>query len=239
MPKAIILVGGFGTRLSSLNLGVPKPMVDINGRTLTEHIFGIIKKSGINDVILSIHHKAEMMRKYYGDGKKFDLDISYAYEDNPLGTGGPLVVLSLENMQLKEDFFMLNGDVLFDEIDLNKVMEFHKKNNALATIVLTPVEEVSSYGIAKMNGDVIEEFIEKPKQEATPSNLANSGYYVLSPEVFEIAMAAYKEKGKVMMEHEIFPKIASMGRLYGFVHNHYWLDTGTPERLQLAREKFK
>ena len=239
MHKAIILAGGFGTRLSALNLDVPKPMVDINGRTLTEHVFGILKKSGIRDIILSIHYEAGKMREYYGDGKKFDVDISYAYEDKPLGTAGPLIVLSEDNMQIKEDFFMVNGDVLFDEIDLNKVMEFHKEKKAIATIVLTPVEEVSSFGVAKMNRDLIEEFIEKPKQEEAPSNLINSGYYVLSPEVFGIAMSAYREKGRVMMEHDVFPKIASVARLYGFVHNHYWQDTGTPERLRIAREKFK
>jgi len=239
MPKAIVLAGGFGTRLKSAETGIPKPLVDINGRTLTEHVFDILRKSGIKDIILSIHYEAEKIRDYFGDGKKFGLNISYAYEETPLGTAGPLVVLSEDNMQLKEDFFMLNGDVLFDEIDLNSVMDFHRKHNALATIILAPVEDVSSFGVAKMNGELVEEFIEKPAQEDAPSNLVNTGYYIISPEVFDIAMAVYREKGKVMMEHNVFPRIASMSRLYGFVHNNYWQDTGTPERLRIAREKFK
>ncbi len=134
---------------------------------------------------------------------------------------------------------MMNGDNLFADIDLKKVVAFHKNNNTLATIILTKVDDVTSYGIAKLNDNKIVKFIEKPKENEAPSNLANSGYYVLNPEIFEIAFNLHKKLGKVMMEHHIFPKIASMGRLYGYPHYGYWQDTGTPERLELAKEKFK
>jgi mannose-1-phosphate guanylyltransferase len=236
-PKAIILAGGFGTRLWPLKLPVPKPLVDINGKTLTERVFDILKDSGVSDAILSIHYEAEKMKAYFGSGKKFGMRLSYAYEEQPLGTAGPLIVLNKEGKAIRSHFFMINCDDLFERIDLRAVMEFHRASNAIATIVLTTVEDVSSFGVAQMEGCRITRFIEKPKKEEAPSNLVNSGYYVLSPEIFEIAEAI--KKPKVMMETDIFPKVASMRRLYGFVSKGFWIDTGTPERLALAREKFK
>jgi len=237
--KAIILAGGFGTRLWPLKLPVPKPLVDINGKTLTEHVLSILKKSGVNEIILSTHYQADKIMGYFGDGTKHGFKIDYAHEETPLGTAGPLIVMHKEGRKLQEHFFMMNGDNLFEDINLKEVADFHIRNNALATIILTKVEDVSSYGVAELWGNKILRFIEKPSKEEAPSNLVNSGYYVLSPEVFDIAFELHKKFNKVMMENHVFPKIAEMGRLYGYVHGGYWQDTGTPERLELARKKFK
>ncbi|MCK5283478.1 MAG: nucleotidyltransferase family protein [Nanoarchaeota archaeon] len=230
--KAIILAGGEGTRLRPLTYKIPKALIPIRGKTLTEHVIDILKKYGANEIILSIAYKREAMKDYFKDGKEFNIGISYVEEPEPLGTAGPLIILNKQNKQLKETFFMVNGDNLFN-VNLKEMLEFHKKNKATATIGLSRIEDPRSYGVAVLDGDKIAEFIEKPKDP--PTNYINSGYYILEPEVFELI----KDKEKAMIEKDIFPILAKQGKLYGFKCDNMWFDTGTPERLAKVRKLWK
>lgn len=230
--KAIILAGGEGTRLRPLTYKIPKALIPIGEKTLTEHVFDILKRYDIKDIILSVSYKKEMIKDYFGDGKNSGLNISYIEEPEPLGTAGPLIILNRQNKQLKETFFMINGDNLFD-LNLKEMLEFHKKNNGAATIALSRVGDPRSYGVAVLEGDRIVEFIEKPKNP--PSNYINSGYYILEPLVFEII----KDKERAMIEKDIFPVLAKQGRLFGFKSDNLWFDTGTYERYEQVKKEWK
>ena len=179
--KAIILAGGLGTRLRPLTYKTPKALLPFQGRTLTEQVLDVLKKSNITDIYLSIGYMADKIKDYFGDGSKFGVKITYVEEKEPLGTAGPLNLLK----KLESSFVMLNGDNLFNA-DFNKMLEFHKKNKAVGTIALTQVDDPSHYGAARMEGDRIIEFVEKPKKGEEPSNLISTGYYILEPEVFDI-----------------------------------------------------
>ena len=159
--KAIILAGGKGTRLRPLTYEVPKALLPIHGKTLTEHIFDLLKRHGITEIFMSIGHLSEKIKNYFKDGKKFGVDINYLEEKEPLGTAGPL---RLAKEDLTESFFVSNGDELKD-INLDEMYEQHKQNNALVTIALTEVGDPSQYGVVRLKGKKILEFVEKPKKK--------------------------------------------------------------------------
>jgi len=231
--KALILAGGKGTRLRPLTYKIPKGLVEVQGKTLTEWLFELLKKYGIRDVILSVGYLADKMRDYFTDGSKFGMNIEYVEEnpDKPLGTAGPL---KLAEDMLKDTFIVSNGDEL-KCINISRMFRLHKRKNALATIALTTVNDPSQYGVARLDGSRIIEFVEKPKKEEAPSNLINSGFYIIEPEVIEMI-----PKGKFcMLEKDVFPQLAREGKLRGFPFSGQWFDTGNFERLERARKLWK
>ena len=231
MPsKAVLLAGGLGTRLRPLTNDIPKALIDIHGKTITEHIFDLLKKYGIRDVILSVGYLKDKIKDYFGDGSKFGLNIQYIEEDTPLGTAGPL---RLAKSQLKESFIVSNGDEL-NKINIARMFRLHKRKNALVTIALTTVDDPSLYGVARLEGSRIIEFVEKPKKEESPSNLINAGFYIIEPEVIDMI-----GEGRVMFEKDIFPKLAAEGRVRGFPFAGQWYDTGNLARLEKARKQWK
>jgi len=231
--KALILAGGKGTRLRPLTLKTPKGLIDVQGKTLTEWLFELFRKYGIRDVILSVGYLADQIRDYFTDGTKFGMNIEYVEEnpDKPLGTAGPL---RLAKDMLKDSFIVSNGDEL-KCINIPRMFRLHKRKKALVTIALTSVDDPSQYGVARLDGSRIIEFVEKPKKEEAPSNFINSGFYIIEPEVIDMIPS-----GKhCMLEKEIFPKLASEGRLRGFPFSGQWYDTGDYSRLERARKSWK
>ena len=227
--KAVILVGGKGTRLMPLTSNKPKCMMDVQGRTITEHMFDLLKKYGIREMLLSVGHMREKVKEYYGDGSKFGVNISYIEEDKPLGTAGPL---KLAKPHLKDSFIVTNGDEL-KTINIPRMFRLHKRKNALATIALTTVTDPSQYGVARMSGTRILEFVEKPKAENAPSNLINAGFYIMEPEVINMV-----PEGFSMLEKDVFPKLAREGKLRGFLTGSQWFDIGNLERYEIAKKKW-
>jgi len=228
--KALILAGGKGTRLRPLTLKTPKALVDIQDQTMTEHLFDLFKKYGIRNMILSVNYLKEKIMNYFEDGSKFGVNIEYVEENEPLGTAGALRLLK---GKLNGSFIVSNGDELKD-INIPRMYRLHKRKNALVTIALTTVEDPSQYGVARLDGSRIVEFVEKPKKEDAPSNLINSGFYIIEPEVIDMVGPGFQ-----MFETDIFPKIAEMGRLRGFPFSGQWFDTGNMERLEKARKLWK
>ncbi len=196
IKKAIILAGGKGTRLHPLTYNIPKPLIPMQGKTLTELVLDILKKYEIKDVVLSVGYLAEKMQEYFKDGKEFGVNINYCIEKEPKGTAGPLILLP----KFEGTFLMMNGDNLFN-IDFEKFYEVHKNNKAIATIALSKVEDTSSFGVVELDGQKIINFVQKPKQEDAPSNFISGGYYILEPEVFDLV----KNKEFAMLEKDIFP----------------------------------
>jgi len=221
--KALILAGGFGTRLRPLSCTRPKLLFPIANRSMLDWTLERLSKSGIKDVVLAVNYMAEALQRYFGRSR-YGVKITYSRERMPLGTGGP-IKMAEKILRGKETFFVLNGDVLC-EIDYRDQLKAHKKNKALATIALRAVKDTSRFGVVDIDDkNRIHRFVEKPKPEEAPSNLINAGVYVLEPTVL-----GYIPTGrKVSTEREIFPKLASEGKLYGYRYDGWWIDIGKPE----------
>lgn len=236
VPKqALILAGGKGERLKPITREIPKPLIPLQGKPIIEYSLDLLKKFGIKDVILSIGFKGEKIKEYFGDGKRFGVNITYVEEDEPLGTAGPL---KLAKKFLKGPFITCNADELKD-IDLMDMFIFHKENNALGTIALTSVEDTSKFGVANLTGNRILDFVEKPPKEEAPSNFINSGLYILEPEVID-----YVPEGFAMLEKDVFPKLAKEGKLFGYPFSGYWKPIGNMQQYEeaisdLEKGKFK
>jgi len=226
--KAVLLVGGRGTRLRPLTDKTPKGLLKVHEKSIIEHLFELLKKYGIRDVILSTGYLKENIKNYFEDGGNFGMTILYIEENEPLGTAGPL---KLAKKYLKDSFIVSNGDELKD-INIPRMFRLHKRKNALATIALTTVDEPSHYGVARLDGSRIIEFVEKPSNP--PSNLINAGFYILEPEVIDMI-----PNGFSMLEKDVFPQLAKLGRLRGFPFAGQWFDIGNIERYGLAEKKWK
>ena len=230
LKTAFILSGGKGTRLRPITYEIPKALVPVHGKPLIEHLFDLLKKYGVNDVVLSVGHMKDKVISKKDEWSRLGLDISFVEEQKALGTGGPL---RLAKDKLTKTFIVSNGDEL-KNINIMEMYEAHKKNRALVTIALTTVNDPSQYGVARLEGNRIVEFVEKPKKDKAPSNLINAGFYILEPEVTEMI-----PEGKCSLEKQIFPKLAKMGRLFGFPFSGQWFDTGNLDRYERALKEWK
>ena len=221
LRKALIMAGGFGTRMKELTQNTPKPMLLLKGKPILEYSIELCKRYGITDIAISIYHFGDKIKQHFGDGSRFGVNIVYVEEKEPLGTGG---ALRLFEEWLNEPFMMCNADELKD-INLDEMYKHHMISNATATIALTNVEDPSQYGVVDLEGNKIKRFVEKPKKEEAPSNFINAGLYIIDPEAIKFIPDGY-----TMVEKDLFPKLASMGRLNGFKFVGQWFDTGTIER---------
>ena len=228
--KAIVLVGGEATRLRPLTDTIPKALIELQGKTILEHVLDLFKRYAITDVTLSVGYLREQIISYFGDGKKYGLHISYIEETEPLGTAGPLNLLP---QRIGETFIVCNGDEL-KQIDITAMRRHHRQSGATATLALTTVEDPSIYGVARLDGTKILEFVEKPRREAAPSNCINAGFYIFEPSVFNLI-----PPGKAMFEYDVFPTLAAAGTLHGYVFSGQWFDTGNFERLEHARRAWR
>lgn len=224
--KAIILVGGEGTRLRPLTYTTPKAMVPIINVPFIQHVTTHLKSHNINELILSMGYKPDKIKKYFDENPASEVNIIYNIEDIPLGTAGA-VKFAQRHIQDSECFFVMNGDI-FTDIDLSAMLDFHKKKKASVTIALEPVEDPSQFGVVELDSHKrIKRFIEKPKKEEAPSNLINAGFYILEPEIMEYI----PENKFFMFERDVFPRlIAEKKPVFGYVTDAYWIDVGTPDK---------
>jgi mannose-1-phosphate guanylyltransferase len=216
--EAVILAGGFGTRLRPLTYTRAKPLLPILNKPMIMHLLDTLPKE-IDTVILAVNYKKDQIERYFKEndcGKKIIVND----EPKPLGTGG---ATKFAQEHLTGRFFVLNADVICS-LNLSDMIKFHEKNNSMATISLWPVENVSEFGVAdvKDNGNIVG-FVEKPKPEDAPSEFINAGAYCLEPEVLD-----YIESERlVSMEKEIFPQIIKdTGRFFGYKFEGFWMDIG-------------
>ena len=227
--KAIILAGGYGTRLRPLTDVTPKPLLPIKGRPTLEHAVLNFRRHGIRDVILSVSYKAEQVKQYFGDGDRFGMNIGYSVEAEPLGTGGAVKQAAAN---IREPFFLLWGDNLMD-INVNELQEVHERTFAGITMSLTRREDVENFGVAKLYGERIEYFVEKPKREDAPSDLINAGGFVIDPLALEILPS-----GKSSIERDCFEKLCGKGVVYAYIHTGQWFPTDTLEKYKHADKNF-
>jgi len=224
--KAVILCGGKGTRLGSIAAEIPKPMVRVGNKPVLEHQVELLKRYGINEILMLTGHMAEVIENYFGDGKNFGVSISYYRENVPLGTTGGLK--EIED-KLDSDFLVLYGDVMVN-MNLSRLIEFHKKKKAAATLVAHPNSHPYDSDILETDEDGRIIAIHPKPHEAGRwyHNLVSAALYALSPNILK-----YIERGvKADFGRDIFPKIVDKERLYAYRTAEYLKDMGTPERLE-------
>jgi NDP-sugar pyrophosphorylase family protein len=230
LRKALIMAGGFGTRMKELTKDTPKPMLLLQEKPILEYSIDLCKRYGIRDIAISIYHFGDKIKEYFGDGSKFGVHIVYVEETSPLGTGG---ALKLFEHWLNEPFMMCNADELKD-INLQEMYIHHMLSNSLATIALTRVEDPTQYGVVDLQGSKITRFVEKPSKEEAPSNFINAGLYIIEPEAIK-----FIPDGFTMVEKDLFPMLAKNDKLNGFKFSGQWFDTGTKERYEDTEKNWK
>ena len=226
---AIILVGGLGTRLRPLTDHTRKDMLPLVDRPQLAYTFEHLRRFGVTRAIVSCGYLPTQIQEHFGD-QYGDLRLEYRVEEEPLDTGG---AIRFAAEGIDEPFFALNGDSL-RETDLDALVEFHRARRTRATILLTPVEDPSRYGLVRVDGEGrVLSFLEKPRPEEIDTNLINAGLYVLEPDVLELIPPGRP----VSIEREIFPELVEEQAVYGVALPGYWLDIGTPEAyLQAHRD---
>jgi mannose-1-phosphate guanylyltransferase len=222
--RAVVLVGGFGTRLRPLTEDVPKPLLPVGQRPIIEHVVRSLAAGGVTEVVLALGFRPDTFSAAYPDGTCDGVPLRYAVEPEPLDTGGAISFAARE-AGIDDTFFVVNGDVLTD-LDVRALLAFHREQGAEATIHLTPVEDPSSFGVAALDGEGrVLRFVEKPPRDAAPSNMINAGTYVFEPSMIDRVPVG----GKVSIERVVFPAVAAESRLFALCTDDYWIDTGRPE----------
>jgi mannose-1-phosphate guanylyltransferase/phosphomannomutase len=228
--KAVIMAGGFGTRLRPLTFSLPKPMVYMANKPMMEHIVDLLKKHGLSDLVVLLYFQAETIRDYFGDGSRFGVKIEYVQAQEDYGTAG--AVKNAESL-LNERFLVISADVLTD-IDLSSACDFHQANKAKATMVLARMENPLSYGVVITQEDgKISRFLEKPTWGEVFSDTVNTGIYILEPGVLE----EIPPKQEFDFSKNLFPHMLSTNqKLVGFVTSDYWRDVGNLEEYFQAHQ---
>jgi mannose-1-phosphate guanylyltransferase len=221
--RAVVLVGGFGTRLRPLTATIPKQMLPIVDRPMIERVLGELARHGVDDAILSLGYRPDAFIASYPDDVCAGVRLHYAVEAEPLDTAGA-VRFAADEGGVDSTFLVVNGDVLTD-LDITALWELHRDRSAEATIALTSVDDPSRYGVVPTADDAaVEAFIEKPPADEAPSHWINAGTYVLEPSVLERIPGGRK----VSIERETFPAMVIDRTLFALQSDAYWIDAGTP-----------
>lgn len=232
--KAILLAGGKGTRLRPLTIHTPKPIVPIFDRAFLQYQIDLLKQvPEIDEVILSLNYQPRRIAEVFGDGEGTGVRIRYVVEPAPLGTGG---AIRFAAQGITDTVVAFNGDVL-TSVDVNKVVGLHRERRAKATIVLTPVDNPSAYGLVETTPEgAVRRFLEKPKAGEITCDTINAGIYVLEPDTFD----RIPKEVAYSIERAYFPSLVERGEpFFAYIDRGYWIDIGTPEKyVQAHRDMF-
>jgi mannose-1-phosphate guanylyltransferase len=221
--RAVVLVGGFGTRLRPLTLTTPKPMLPVGHVPIIERLVDNLSRGGVTEVTLALGFKAEPFIEAFPTGECNGVVLHYAVEPEPLDTAGA-IRFAADFSGIDDTFVVANGDVLTD-LDIAALVDFHRRHAAEATIHLIAVDDPSSFGVVVVDDDGrVERFVEKPAPGSAPSNQINGGTYVLEPSVLQRIPAGRK----LSIERVTFPEVVAGGRLFAMVTDDYWIDAGNP-----------
>ncbi len=229
--KAVILVGGEGTRLRPLTVDTPKPMLPLVNVPFIEYVIRLLKKHGVDEVILSAGYLPTAFDDHLGNGSDLGVKIVYVTEEKPLGTGGAVKNVAAH---LDDTFIVFNGDILTD-LNITQLVEYHRAKKAVATLTLTSVDDPTAYGLVPIDAaGNVQEFLEKPSWDEVTTDLINAGTYVLEPSILDLIPSGENHS----FERGVFPLLVERKQpIVGFPSSAYWLDIGTPSKyLQAHRD---
>lgn len=227
IKTALILAGGQGVKMRPFTYETPKAMIPVQGKPILEHTVIMLRDAGVKKIIIQIGHLGNKIQEYFGDGSRLSSNISYVKEAKAEGTAAPL---RLAKKELQGGpFILVYGDVLID-INMHDFIDFHSESNSLATIAVTSVAEPSEFGVVRMQGNKVVEFLQKPPQSPGMSHLIYTGVSIIEPEVIGLI----PEKGESHLEDDVFPKLAKQKKLSGYPFEGKWFDIGTPEDYERA-----
>lgn len=229
LDTALIMAGGEGAHLRPVTYEIPKPLIPIKGRPILEWQIGMLKRYDITNIIIALDYMNEKIVDYFGDGKRFGVNIEYVVEKKPMGTAG---AISLAKNKLTKSFLFLNVDTLMDP-NIPEMYEFHKRHKKLATVLLTTVGDPNNFGVVKMRGNQILKFIEKPNLSKAPSRLINAGLCI-----FDSSVTNLVPRRKMMIE-ELFSKLSRDEQLVGYLHDGVTFDVGTAKGYEKAIREWK
>lgn len=225
--KAVILAGGKGTRLAPYTQILPKPLMPIGDMPILEVLLRQLRRAGVNEVVLTVGHLAELLRAFFNDGSSLGLKIHYSYEEQPLGTAGPIALVS----GLDDTFLVTNGDVL-TTLDIAALVDHHRLSGGIATIAVQRRKVKIDLGVVESNGDgCIEGYVEKPSFDYTVS----MGIYVFEPEIL-----SYIPANQYLDFPDLVIQLLAAGeKVVGYPFEGYWKDLGRPDDYQEAAQEFE
>lgn len=255
--KAVIMAGGKGTRIASVRSDIPKPMIPVLGKPILEWQIECLKKNGITDILIGIGHLGHFIRDYFGDGKKFGVDISYYEEKEPLGTAGFL----FKAQGLDKDFLLLCGDTIFD-IDFNRFIKFHQEKKALASLMTHPNNhpydsslivtqiEYPAEGSGGMPADThkVAAWLAKEDERLWYKNRVNAGIQIISAELLNLTRSRVfaegenskaAQSGRLDLDRDVLKPAVQTGRIFAYDTTEYIKDMGTPDRLEQVEADLK
>ncbi|NTW02596.1 MAG: NDP-sugar synthase [Oscillochloris sp.] len=221
--KAVILVGGLGTRLRPLTCNTPKPMIPLVNQPFIESMLLRLRNQGIDEVVLAVQYLADRFSAALGDGSRLNMKLHIIEEPEPRGTAG--AVKNVEHL-LDDTTFVFNGDVMTD-LDLQAMLAYHREKQSKVTISLTPVDDPTQFGLVEMEKDSrVRRFLEKPRAEDITTDLINAGTYIIEPEILRYV----PPNQFYMFERGLFPVVLQTGDpMFGFPSRAYWTDIGKPQ----------
>lgn len=232
--KALILAGGYGTRLRPLTCSRPKQLLPLIDSTLIGYLLNQLRETGIKEIVLATGQNSESLQSELDDGAKYGITLHFSEEPHPLGTAGAIKYAE-PYLPEKTPFLVLNGDIV-SNIPYHHLIHYHHEHQATATIALYRVADPSRYGVVDVtpNGH-IRRFVEKPRPAQAPSNLINAGCYVLNDTVLE----HIPTNQEVSIEYDVFPTLCQSHGVYGWEHHGFWVDTGTPTSFLEAHQTIR
>ncbi len=229
--KIVIIAGGQGTRIASVNSDIPKAMIPINGKPILEYQVELAKRYGYNEFIFIIGYLGNLISDYFGDGQKWNANIEYYNETEPLGTAGALAFIS---EKLTEDFFVFYGDTVMD-FDMQRMLNYHRLHHSDATLLVHPNDHPNDSDIVELDkNNKVVKFYNKPHEDGFISrNIVNAALFIFSPKVLK-----FIDKGvKSHIEKNVLPRCLDYGlNMYGYISPEYIKDMGTPERYYAVSE---
>jgi NDP-sugar pyrophosphorylase family protein len=219
--KAVVLAGGFATRLRPISYAIPKLLFPVLGKPMVHWTLDLLRECGVDEAVLAVNYLADSLRESVGDDYR-GIRIRYSLEDKPLGTAGPIKLAS-RSVRLRDTFIAMNGDIIA-RINLTQMLKRHRNSKAAVTDALHEVHDPSRFGVVQLDSaSRIERFVEKPTLKEAPSRMINAGIYMIEPSVLSMIRPGHR----VSLEREIFPVLAKRRRLAGFPFHGYWFDIGS------------
>ena len=205
-----------------------KPLVEVGGKTVLEHILSCLKRNGVEEAVICVGHAGENIVAKFKSGEGLGMKIDYSWEEAPVGSAG---AMRLAGNGFNETFVLSYADVLYDGLGIEDMLLFHRSCNALCTLALTNVKDPRAFGVAKLTGSRITAFTEKPA--TSQSNLVNAGIAICEPQIFDLIRKEHSS-----FERDLLPAIAEKEKLYGYIYSGPWFDVGKPDNLEAARKYF-